>query len=112
MDILVLFHSFKKNATITQPFLHKTSSVEPKRKHCKAGLELKVYDLCGYWKMSETDGTLAHFIIGSAEALPIYYRKRGSASYIVREVLSVRERERERERYRERKTEVTSPLSR
>ena len=39
-----------------------------------------------------------------------YYRKRGSASYIVREVHSVRERE--RERYRERKTEVTSPLSR
>ena len=31
-----------------------------------------------------------------------YYRKRGSASYIVREVLSVRERERERERKRER----------
>ena len=28
----------------------------------------------------------------------MYYRKRGSASYIVREVLSVRERERERER--------------
>ena len=44
----------------------------------------------------------------------VYYRKRGSASYIVREVLSVREREREiqRERERERKTEVTSPLSR
>ena len=47
-----------------------------------------------------------------------YYRKRGSASYIVREVHSVRERERERyrererERERERKTEVTSPLSR
>ena len=42
------------------------------------------------------------------------YRKRGSASYIVREVHSVREREREiqRERERERKTEVTSPLSR
>ena len=43
-----------------------------------------------------------------------YYRKRGSASYIVREVLLVRERERERERdtERERKTEVTSPFSR
>ena len=45
-----------------------------------------------------------------------YYRKRGSASYIVREVHSVRERERyrerERQRERERKTEVTSPLSR
>ena len=45
-----------------------------------------------------------------------HYRKRGSASYIVREVHSVRERERERERERyrerERKTEVTSPLSR
>ena len=35
-----------------------------------------------------------------------YYRKRGSASYIVREVHSVRERDTERER----KTEVTSPL--
>ena len=34
-----------------------------------------------------------------------YYRKRGSASYIVREVRSVRERE----RYRESETEVTSP---
>ena len=39
-----------------------------------------------------------------------YYGKRGSASYIVREVLSVRERERDTER--ERETEVTSPLSR
>ena len=42
-----------------------------------------------------------------------YYRKRESASYIVREVLSVRKREREREiqrereRERERETEVT-----
>ena len=39
-------------------------------------------------------------IIGSAEAL--YYRKRGSASYIVREVLSVRKRERYRQTDRER----------
>ena len=42
----------------------------------------------------------------------IYYRKRGSASYIVREVRSARERdterERERERERESETEVTS----
>ena len=45
------------------------------------------------------------------------FRKRGSASYIVREVRSVRERERERdtdrererERERERQTEMTSP---
>ena len=35
-------------------------------------------------------------------SLFLYYRKRGSASYIVREVLSVREREREREIQRER----------
>ena len=35
----------------------------------------------------------------------VYYRKRGSASYIVREVLSVRERERERYRERERERE-------
>ena len=34
-----------------------------------------------------------------------YYRKRGSASYIVREVHSVRERERERERDTERERE-------
>ena len=34
-----------------------------------------------------------------------YFSKRGSASYIVREVRSVRERERERERDRERETE-------
>ena len=52
------------------------------------------------------------------DVFPIYYRKRGSASYIVREVLSVRERERERERdtdrerERQSETEVTSPLSR
>ena len=47
--------------------------------------------------------------IGSASALPIInYRKRGSASYIVREVLSVRERDTDRET----ETEVTSPLSR
>ena len=32
-----------------------------------------------------------------------YYRKRGSASYIVREVHSVRERDTERERERERR---------
>ena len=42
-----------------------------------------------------------------------FYRKRGSASYIVREVRSVRERkrdtERERERERESETKVTSP---
>ena len=50
----------------------------------------------------------------SATAVLGVNRKRGSASYIVREVRSVRERERERERerYRERKTEVTSPFSR
>ena len=35
----------------------------------------------------------------------MYYRKRGSASYIVREVRSVRERERDAERERERERE-------
>ena len=35
----------------------------------------------------------------------VYYRKHGSASYIVREVHSVRERERERERERGRERE-------
>ena len=59
----------------------------------------------------------------SSQGIPknrFYYRKRGSASYIVRGVREVREREREREREiqrerereRERETEVTSPLSR
>ena len=38
-----------------------------------------------------------------ADLTSIYYRKRGSASYIVREVLSVREREREIQRERERR---------
>ena len=36
-------------------------------------------------------------------SLSLYYRKRGSASYIVREVLSVRESERYRERDRDRR---------
>ena len=35
---------------------------------------------------------------GSAALQNLYYRKRGSASYIVREVLSVRERERDTEK--------------
>ena len=38
--------------------------------------------------------------------VPYNYRKRGSASYIVREVLLVRERERYREREREREREI------
>ena len=48
------------------------------------------------------------------DGIECHYRKRESASYIVREVRSVRERERERyrERERERETEVTSLLSR
>ena len=43
----------------------------------------------------------------SQASIKMYYRKRGSASYIiVREVLSVRERERERYRQRERERET------
>ena len=38
----------------------------------------------------------------NCDRIPVYYRKRGSASYIVREVLSVRERERDIQRERER----------
>ena len=38
-----------------------------------------------------------------AEKVNQYYRKRGSASYIVREVLLVREREREIQRKRDRR---------
>ena len=58
----------------------------------------------------------ANFCRRNGTALPSlqtrfdYYRKRGSASYIVREVQSVREREREWDGSSE--TEVTSPLSR
>ena len=51
--------------------------------------------------------------IKRSDPLYAHYRKRGSASYMVREVRSVRERERdterEREREREREPEVTSP---
>ena len=46
---------------------------------------------------------LGHAI--SVTVVMSYYRKRGSASYIVREVLLVREREREREIQRERERE-------
>ena len=42
----------------------------------------------------------------------LYYRKRGRASYIVREVRSVREKERERERERERDTEREREIER
>ena len=55
---------------------------------------------------------LLYCSVDSGIHTPQYYRKRGSASYIVREVHSVRQREIQRERERERKTEVTSPLSR
>ena len=59
---------------------------------------------------------MTQIIIGSVEALPIslnsnYYRKRGSAFYIVREVRSVRERERERERDASDVTLVTLKLA-
>ena len=40
--------------------------------------------------------------LGDCPSRMYYYRKRGSASYIVREVLLVRERERERDTERER----------
>ena len=53
--------------------------------------------------------TQQHFV-GMLQArridqVDVYYRKRGSASYIVREVLSVRERERERDTDRQRERE-------
>ena len=50
----------------------------------------------------ETQEALDHNMILANFLSRLYYRKRGSASYIVREVLSVRERERYRERERER----------
>ena len=46
--------------------------------------------------------TLIRESFSSRKSPLLYYRKRGSASYIVREVHSVRERERYRERERER----------
>ena len=52
----------------------------------------------GVYPLSATSRTISFSFSNSFW----YYRKRGSASYIVREVHSVRERERERERYRER----------
>ena len=68
------------------------------------------------WRTDSNTPTLTRLIFEKT----LNYRKRGSASYIVREVREVRERERERERdtesekerERERETEVTSPLSR
>ena len=64
----------------------------------EAGKSLKV----GFDMVKRTTHARRRWIITG------YYRKRGSASYIVREVLSVRERDTERQR----ETEVTSPLSR
>ena len=49
--------------------------------------------------------TKKHVLFYNFKSSAQYYRKRGSASYIVREVHSVRERERERERYTERERE-------
>ena len=48
-------------------------------------------------ELAETRSSSPHNALHS----PSNYRKRGSASYIVLEVLSVRERERERERERD-----------
>ena len=62
----------------------------------RTGWVLKTLTLCSWW-------IAADFWKPTGD---LNYRKRGSASYIVREVREVRERERER------KTEVTSPLSR
>ena len=60
--------------------------------------------------MIPSDWLLVESTITDYSSTVPYYRKRGSASYIVREVRSVRERERERYRERERdsETEVTS----
>ena len=49
-------------------------------------------------KVKEMPKSRFFFFFAASE----YYRKRGSASYIVREVLSVREIDTERERERER----------
>ena len=58
------------------------------------------------WSVSEVTESILPFSFTFSNRLcllqAIYYRKRGSASYIVREVHSVRERERDTERERER----------
>ena len=53
-----------------------------------------------YIYIANDESPSQHVTVGLAEARP-NYRKRGSASYIVREVHSVRERDTERERERE-----------
>ena len=55
-----------------------------------------------YWGEPQASPTVSCWLGFLSRYIYIYYRKRGSASYIVREVLSVRERERYRERERER----------
>ena len=59
-------------------------------------------------KQTVLSNSMARFVYFSFQT---YCRMRGSTSYIVREVRSMRERdtERGRERERERETEVTSP---
>ena len=56
---------------------------------------------CSYFQLKFKADVLRHNALRRTTLL--YYRKRGSASYIVREVLSVRERERERDTDRERR---------
>ena len=58
--------------------------------------------LTGFLFLSEF---LAWKILDTHTVVNLNYRKRGSASYIVREVHEVRERERERERDTERQRE-------
>ena len=69
------------------PFERKSSQSKPKE---------------GKVEVRDLRGILVRSSLAQSQAVgrSIYYRKRGSASYIVREVHSVRERERERERER------------
>ena len=56
-----------------------------------------LYDMM-YLSVSDQNFNL---LLNMDDQRSIFYRKRGSASYIVREVRSVRERDREREKERE-----------
>ena len=71
------------------PFERRSSSIKARRRQSRSTGFARDFG----WVVAGTKP--------SGRTLDLYYRKRGSASYIVREVLSVRERE--RERYRERR---------
>ena len=87
--MLNVFHSWQKCAFFLFESVMRTNQLTDKR-----GYDHDVIDLLS-----------CNAILDHSQTSSFYYRKRGSASYIVREVHSVREREREREREIERERE-------